>query len=209
MLPDIGKYKNIIFDFGGVIINIDYQLLVGAFALIGLPHFEKYFSQADQRSLFDDYEKGKISSADFRERLKKQCIPGTTDEEIDAAWNSMILDLPKERLDLLLKLKKKYRTFLLSNTNEIHIRYIYEYLRNTYQLNDLSPFFEKVYLSYEMGERKPDSKIFEIVIGENGLHPDETLFIDDSVQHIEAAKKLGLSAYLLDVKKEDITKLFS
>src|SRR4051812_47176498 len=128
MLTDRNSYKNIIFDFGGVIINIDYNLVVKSFAMIGLPHFEAWFSQQGQRSLFDEYEKGKISSGDFRKTLKEHCIPGTTDDQIDAAWNAMTLDLPKERLALLMELKAKYRTFLLSNTNEIHMQFIYRYL---------------------------------------------------------------------------------
>jgi HAD superfamily hydrolase (TIGR01509 family) len=208
MFPDTGKYRNLIFDFGGVIINIDYQLLISSFARIGLPHFEAYFSQANQRSLFDDYEKGLISSAEFRKKLKEHCKEGTTDDQIDEAWNAMLLDLPEERLDLLMKLRKKYRTFLLSNTNEIHIQFIYRYLERTYGIKDLSGYFEKIYLSYEMGMKKPDAAIFEKVIHDERLDLKETLFIDDSVQHIEAAGKLGIHAYLLDVKKQDITELF-
>jgi putative hydrolase of the HAD superfamily len=209
MLPQPDKYRNLIFDFGGVIINIDYNLLVSSFSAIGLPHFEKYFSQANQRTLFDDYEKGKITSADFRKRLKEQCQPGTTDEQIDKAWNAMILDLPKDRLELLLKLKTTHRTFLLSNTNEIHIKFIYNYLQKTYGIKDLSDYFEKVYLSYEMGMRKPDAEIFETVLNENRLDRGNTLFIDDSKQHVDAADKLGIPTCLLDVKRESIVDLWS
>src|ERR1043165_9965468 len=208
MLPHPEKYKNLIFDFGGVIINIDYDLLIKSFSLIGLPHFEEYFSQANQRTLFDDYEKGKISSEEFRKKLKEHVKDGTSDEQIDAAWNSMILDLPKDRLDLLLKLKTTHRTFLLSNTNEIHIEFIYSYLQKTYGIKDLSAYFERVYLSYEMGMRKPDGEIFEKVLNDNTLDPAETLFIDDSAQHINAAHQLGIPTYLLDVKKESIIDLW-
>jgi putative hydrolase of the HAD superfamily len=201
------QIKNIIFDLGGVIINIDYNLLVQSFSKIGMPHFEEYFSQKNQREFFDEYEKGTISSVDFRAKLKEHCPPDTDDSAIDKAWNSMIMDIPKERLDLLMKVKKRYRTFLLSNTNEIHMKFIYGYLKDTFQQNNFSNYFEKVYLSYEMGMRKPDPEIFERVLAENNLNPKETLFIDDSIQHIKSAEKLRLQAYLLDVKKESINDL--
>jgi epoxide hydrolase-like predicted phosphatase len=202
------KIKNVIFDLGGVIINIDYSLLTGAFSEIGLPGFEKHFSQLKQKDLFDLYEKGLISSQNFRDELKKHCKIGTTDTEIDTAWNAMLLDLPKERLELILNVKNKYRTFLLSNTNEIHMLFIYDYLKKKFQIPDFNGHFEKVYLSYEVHMRKPDAEIFDLVIGQNGLLKEETLFIDDSVQHIESAKIVGIQTYLLDVKKESIISLF-
>lgn len=204
MAIDPNKYKNIIFDLGGVILNIDYSLLIKSFAKIGFAHFEEYFSQKSQRSLFDRYEKGEISSDDFRKKIKEHCFPGTSDAAIDDAWNAMLLDLPRERLELLLHLKNHYRTFLLSNTNEIHIKFLYDYLKRTFQINDFSGHFEKVYLSYEIGKRKPDAEIFEKVLNENNLNIKETLFIDDSSQHIEGAGKLGLPTYWLDVNKESI-----
>lgn len=202
------KIKNIIFDLGGVILNINYSLLTEAFSKIGLPHFEEHFSQKQQRNLFDLYEKGLVSSQDFREKLKEHCKPGTTDTDIDKAWNSMLLDLPKERLDFLKRIKNHYRTFLLSNTNEIHILFIYNYLKETFQIPNLNEYFEKVYLSYEVHMRKPDAEIFELVINQNGLIKEETLFIDDSAQHIESAESLKIQTLLLDLKKQDIVNLF-
>lgn len=200
--------KNIIFDLGGVIINIDYSLLIDAFSKIGLPHFEAYFSQKEQKKLFDIYEKGLISSQSFRDELKKQCKPGTTNEEIDAAWNAMLLDLPLQRLDLLMKVKKNYRTFLLSNTNEIHMLFINDYLTKKFQVPNFNQHFEKTYLSYEINMRKPDAEIFQFVLNQNGLLANETLFIDDSSQHIESANSLGIQTYFLDVKKQTVLDLF-
>lgn len=202
------KIKNIIFDLGGVIINIDYALLIEAFSKIGLPHFESFFSQKEQKKLFDLYEKGMISSQEFREELKKHCKPDTTDADIDFAWNAMLLDLPKERLDFLIRMKRNYRTFLLSNTNEIHMIFINNYLKKQFEINNLNEHFEKVYLSYEVKMRKPDAEIFELILNQNNLSKEETLFIDDSVQHIESAIGLGISAVLLDVKKESVIDLF-
>ncbi len=203
------KYKNIIFDLGGVILNIDYLLAVKSFKDAGLGNFDTFFSQAQQRSLFDLYEKGQISSSDFRKELKTFCKEGIDDTTIDTAWNSMLLDLPAERLDLLKKFQKTHRTFLLSNTNEIHIDTFNIYLQNNFNIPDLAGHFEKLYLSYKVGMRKPDAEIFELVLSENNLDPQQTLFIDDSVQHIETAKKLGIQTYWLDVKKESIVDIFS
>ena len=119
----------------------------------------------------------------------------------------MLLDLPPARLDLLKKMKNTHRTFLLSNTNEIHIQCFSKSLQQQIGVSDLSDYFEKVYLSYEINLRKPDVEIFKYVLDNNRLNPAETLFIDDSPQHIEGAKKLGIHTYWLDVKKESITDI--
>lgn len=200
--------KNIIFDLGGVIVNIDYQLTTQAFFNLGLADFDTLFSQAKQNDLFDIYEKGLISSSDFRNEIRKYIGDNFDDTIIDNAWNAMLLDVPEQRLELLKKTKAKYNTFLLSNTNDIHIETFNAYLKEKHAINDLSNHFNKLYLSYKVGMRKPDAEIFKLVLSENNLKPEETLFIDDSSQHIESAKKLGLQTYLLDVKQETIVELF-
>ncbi|MCE3278953.1 MAG: family hydrolase [Bacteroidetes bacterium] len=201
-------FKNIIFDFGGVIINIDYELTTKAFREMGLNNFDDFFSKAKQRQLFDLYEKGQITSHEFRTELKSAFNIKPANALIDNAWNAMLLDLPKERLELLSELKKTHRTFLLSNTNDIHIDTIYKTLEHEMGIPDLSVYFEKIYLSYKVKMRKPDDEIFHMVLKENSLKPHETLFIDDSEQHIKAAKRLGIQTYLLDVKKESILDIF-
>jgi len=113
-----------------------------------------------------------------------------------------------ERIEILKRVKKTHRIFLLSNTNDIHIKYINNYLQKEYAMPDLTSLFEKTYLSYEIGMRKPDAEIFEFVLKENDLIPSETLFIDDSVQHIETARKLGLHAHWLNVEEESLRDLF-
>lgn len=211
MAVEANKYKNIIFDLGGVVLNIDYLLAVKAFKILGLGDFDTFFSQAQQKQLFDLYEKGEITSDNFRKELKTYCHlanTGLDDTAIDNAWNSMLLDLPQERLNLLKRFKQSHRTFLLSNTNEIHIDAFNVYLQKNFNIPDLSGHFEKLYLSYKVGMRKPDTEIFELVLSENNLDPKETLFIDDSIQHIESAKKIGIQTYWLDVKKESILDLF-
>jgi FMN phosphatase YigB (HAD superfamily) len=204
---DLNRYKNIIFDLGGVILNIDYNLSVEAFKKLGLPNFQEHFSQASQNHLFDLYEKGIISSDEFRMELKKHFNDSITVKDIDFAWNALLLDLPAQRLVVLENLKETHRTFLLSNTNDIHIQEFNRYLTKTAGVDDLSSYFEKLYLSYKIGMRKPDKEIFEFVLDQNDLNPAETLFIDDSKQHIESASNVGINTYWL-TKGETILDLF-
>ena len=194
---DLKKYQNIIFDLGGVILNIDYNLTVDAFKKLGLSDFSKLYSQENQSNLFDSYEIGKISSEKFIEELQHAVGKNISKQSIMEAWNSMLLDLPKERIELLTSLKTKYKTYLLSNTNEIHKIAYCNYLKNTYQFNDFQAFFQKQYLSFEIGMRKPNKEIFEFVINENKLKKEETLFIDDSIQHVLGARETGIDAFHL------------
>ena len=193
--------KNIIFDFGGVILNIDYKLTEIAFAKLGLTDFAGIYSQSTQKELFDIFEKGLISPGDFRKEVKKHIKQEASDAQIDNAWNAMLLDLPPERVDLLDKLKKTHRIFLLSNTNEIHFTAFSSYMKDKFKRDIFSDVFEKYYVSHRVKMRKPDAEIFELVVRENNLRKEETLFIDDSIQHIEGARKIGLNAMLLEKGK--------
>ena len=142
------KYKNIIFDLGGVILNIDYDITAKAFEKLGISQFHKLFSKAEQNQTFDLYEKGLISSDEFRDILQKAVTTPVSKETIDDTWNAMLLDLPPARLDLLKKMKNTHRTFLLSNTNEIHIQCFSKSLQQQIGVSDISDYVEKVYLSY-------------------------------------------------------------
>jgi len=201
------SYKNIIFDLGGVILNIDYNLTAKAFKKLGIENYNELYTQFNQISLFDDLEIGKITPNIFRTKIKELCKINISDTKIDNAWNAMLLDFPKERLDLLNKLKNKYRLFLLSNTNEIHLIDYQKQLQDKFNINNLGEFFEKEYYSHVVGLRKPNREIFEMVLNENNLIASETLFIDDSIQHIEGAKLVGINAYHL-TNGESITDLF-
>ena len=196
---------SIIFDLGGVILNIDYQLPVKAFSKLGVTDFHDHYSQAAQKNLFDLFETGKIDSETFLNELKKSVPPSVSDEKIRDAWNSILLDLPEERLFVLEKAAQNHRIFMLSNTNEMHINAFNQYLNDQYNLPGLEPFFDKVYYSYEIGLRKPDLKIFEYVIQDADLNPSTTLFIDDSIQHITAAADIGIITHHL--KQGDIIDL--
>jgi len=189
--------KNIIFDLGGVVINIDYMRTLREFAALGLDDIEKVYSQNKQLPWFDKYDTGGISSEAFVNGLSRLLNPGVSHVQIIQAWNAMLLDFPPERAELLIRLRKKYRTFLLSNTNEIHIDFYLGRIREWYGNDAMEKFFEKAYYSNRIGLRKPERETFEFVIRDSGLAASETLFIDDTLQHVEGAGRAGLRAYHL------------
>ena len=199
--------KNIIFDFGGVILNINYKLTENAFAKLGLKEFDKIYSQETQKELFDVFEKGEITPTDFRRGIKKFISDDVSDLQVDEAWNAMLLDLPEERVKLLSELKKKYKLFLLSNTNEIHFNSFSNYMQTKFNRDIFSDLFDIAYFSHKMKMRKPGKEIFDLVLKENNLQKEETLFIDDSIQHIEGAREVGINAILLE-KGKTILDLF-
>ncbi len=164
---------------------------------LGMKDFDGHYTQAKQTGAFDLFDCGKISADEFRAELKKHLPEKVSDGEIDHAWNAMLKDLPSERLELLKRLAKKYRLFLLSNTNEIHITAFSDYLKGQFGFSDFSDYFENHYYSCRIGMRKPNADIFEFVLRENKLMATETLFIDDSIQHVEGANKLGINGLFL------------
>ncbi len=184
--------KNIIFDLGGVILNIDYKRPQEEFKKLGIKDVETLYSKQNQVELFDLLETGKISEKEFVQKIKESSDLEISDSEIITAWNSILLEFPLRRLQILQQLQLHYNIYLLSNTNEIHEKAFNEMLKIQCGYPSLALFFDRVYLSHRVGLRKPDPKIFELVINENNLKIEETLFIDDSLQHIESASKLGL-----------------
>lgn len=201
--------KNIIFDLGGVILNIDYHLTIDAFIKLGFENFDAVFTQAKQTGIFDKLDKGLVSPEEFRNGVRELAGKPFSNEQIDYAWNAMLLDFPPHRLKLLEQVNAQYRTFLLSNTNQIHIDVYNQILFNTFGVKDLSHFFEKEYYSHEVHMRKPDAEVYELILKQNGLKKEETLFIDDTEQHIEGARAVGLYAYHLKLKEgETIDGLF-
>lgn len=192
----------IIFDLGGVLLNLDYDLTEKAFISLGMANFGESYSQLQQAHLFDRYERGEVSSFHFINQLLDRLPLGTTANQVVHAWDSMILDFPVKRLQELEVLSEKYRLFLLSNTNDLHIDAVRRSLEKAVGHRNLEHYFEKTYFSSAIGMRKPDTKIFEFVCTENNLDPAKTVFIDDSPQHIAGAKSFGLDTFLLEKNQE-------
>jgi HAD superfamily hydrolase (TIGR01509 family) len=200
-------YQSIIFDLGGVLLNIDYQKSKKAFEELGVHDFDAHFSQLSQSNLFDKFETGKISDTEFREEIKKESQITSSDRQIDHAWNAMLLDFPIHRIELLESLSKKLPLFLFSNTNEIHIKLFKTRLAELNLLHRFENAFQKIYYSFELGLRKPHPESFIHILKENNLNPSQTLFIDDSPQHIEGANKAGLQSKFL-APNLDVISLF-
>lgn len=195
------QYKNIIFDLGGVILDIDYDRMAESFRDLGLKDFSTLYTLLRQERLFDDFEMGLISAADFRNRLRTYATRPVTDREIDDAWNSILIGLPKENVDMLFDLHENHRLFLLSNTNEIHEKEFRAMIERRYGEYIFDRIFEKMYLSHHLHLRKPDEAVFQKVISAHDLVPEETVFIDDSPRNIEGAKRAGLETVLLEKGK--------
>jgi putative hydrolase of the HAD superfamily len=197
--------KNIIFDYGNVIFEINFRKAQEALAQLGIADIEAFFAHKTHNTLFDDFETAAISEEEFRAGIRAAAKnPGLSDEEIDAAWNSLLIGVPPTIHDTLLKVRAKYRTFLLSNNNVIHYKYIISYLDREFGMPDNSSLFEKTYYSQDMFLRKPNVEIFKKVIEENNLVPEETLFIDDSPQHLVGAKQAGFQTLLMDVHPREL-----
>lgn len=198
----IESIKNIIFDLGNVIINIDPVLSVKAMSKLGFLDFEKSYSLLSQSNLFDSLEKGLITPEQFHNEINAELKTKVSSDEINKAWGAMLLDFPAQRIELLQSLAKKYRLFLLSNTNIIHFHQYNNDLEKQYGFG-LNSLFEKAYYSYDIGMRKPDAEIFEYVLDDSDLNPFETVFIDDLDKNIDVAGRMGLNTIWIDVAKGD------
>ncbi len=188
----------VIFDLGGVLLNLDYSLTEEAFRKLGITDFNAIYSQLNQTDLFDQFEIGKVSPFHFVNRLLDQLPQGVNANQVVHAWNAMILDFPIERMSWLEEFGKQNRIFLLSNTNDLHVTAVRAALSKSVGHGYLEKYFEKAYFSCEMGMRKPNLDCFQRVIDENGLIAEKTLFIDDSPQHIVGAKQAGLQTSFLE-----------
>jgi putative hydrolase of the HAD superfamily len=183
------KIKAVILDLGVIIINIDQEKTLRAFERLGIDLEDINESMP----IFKQYEKGEISDEDFIVILKTALKGQATEEKIIKAWNAMILDIPAYRFRLIEKLREHYKVYLLSNTNSIHIKEIRDYINTYHQNEDWQNTFDKMFLSYEIGLRKPEPGFYEHVLNEINLKADETIFIDDSRANIKGAEKLGIN----------------
>lgn len=198
--------KNLIVDFGGVLIDLDRQRCLENFKELGFADVERALDLYHQQDFFQQYEKGLISSAEFRDVIRGKIGRDVPDDRIDAAWNSFLVGIPSYKLDLLLALRKDYVVYLLSNTNEIHWKWSckHAFPYKTFQVED---YFEQIFLSYEMKMAKPDAAIFRSVLEDAGLNPEETFFIDDSEANCATARSLGIATYTPKAG-EDWSRLF-
>jgi FMN phosphatase YigB (HAD superfamily) len=200
-------YEAILFDLGGVLINLDYSLTEKAFVALGLAEAEFWNLQKSHSKLINDFETGQISSSYFINGILPLCRQGTSPNQVVAAWNAMILDFPKDRMNWLLNFSKNHRIFLLSNTNDLHMQRVNRRLVESTGNATIDIYFEKSFFSHEIEMRKPDVHTFQWVCDVMNVLPEKILFIDDSQQHVLSAKSLGINTILLD-KGEEVADLF-
>ena len=189
--------KNIIFDLGGVIYDIRYENIPEAFARMGAGNLVSLYSKAKQTDFIDRYEEGLISSDDFCEEIRRLSEVPLTNEQIKEAWNAILIDVPVPRVDFLLKLKEHYNLYLFSNTNQFNYDCFTAHLKQKYGFDFFETIFKAAYFSHILHIRKPKVEGFQRIMQEQQLNPAETLFIDDSPQHVEGARRCGLQAYHL------------
>lgn len=193
-------YKAILFDLGGVLIDIDYQATERAFVNLGVHDFAARYTQFAQEDLFDLFETGQISTQHFINKLLPITSPGTTPNQVYAAWNAMLGHFPPEKIQYLTELAKELPIFMLSNTNAIHWDVVIQRWKQNSEI-PLEEVFDQIFLSHEIKQRKPHSSTFDWVLEQMNMSADEVLFIDDSPQHVAGAKTAGLSAVLYDPGK--------
>ena len=198
--------KNIVFDLGGVLVDLDFKNAINGLQQAGFANVKEQLQAFDQDGIFKKFELGEIDSDQFRTAIRENSTVTLTDEEVDTLWNSMLLEVPRKKLELILDLRSKYMVYLLSNTNAIHWDYVCKNAFNYrgFRVND---YFEETFLSYEMHLAKPDKAIFEKVLEEANLLPEETLFIDDSEANCKAAEELGIHAHHYHIG-DDLSKIF-
>lgn len=189
--------KNIIFDLGGVLLNIDPQKTISAFSQLGLPQLIGEKGLSYDHEIFYLMEQGKIGEEAFRSGVR-ELLPGkVSDDQIDTAWTAMLLDFPAIRIELLKNLRKEYRIYLFSNTNAIHVKKYHSDFRLQHGF-DVSTLFDKDFYSNEIGHRKPTAESYHEIVRRSGIRPEESLFIDDSLPNVEAAIGTGLKGYWLE-----------
>ena len=200
------KIRNIVFDLGGVLVDLDFKAAINGLQKAGFANVKEQLQAFDREGIFQKFELGEMTADEFRSAIRENSTVSLTDEEVDGLWNAMLLEVPREKLELILHLRGKYMVYLLSNTNSIHWDYVCKNAFNYrgFRVND---YFEETFLSYEMHLAKPDKAIFEKVLEEANLLPEETLFIDDSEVNCKAASELGIHTHHYHIG-EDLKELF-
>src|SRR5690349_8680364 len=183
--------KNIIFDLGGIFLNIDFSKTEKAFSELGV-EFNNFYSQHHASDLFELLETGKISPEEFHDAFVEETGLNLSYEQLERAWTALLLGFPVERIHWLQEMGKRYKIFLFSNTNKIHYDVFTEIFREQTGFEDFNKLFVKAYYSHEIGLRKPYPESYLYILNEQNLKPEETLFVDDTIKNIEGAKQVGL-----------------
>jgi len=192
---DLKKIDALIIDLGGVILDIDIEGTFDKFKSLGIGPDQPALKLIKENKIFTGFERGEFTPVQFRNEVRKISSSEFSDEEFDEIWNSMILSYPKDRIAALEEFRFKYRTFLMSNTNEIHYHFYSKVLNDSFGYEHLDELFEKAYYSHTSGIRKPDPKFFELILKENNLKAETTLFVDDFIENIEAAQSLNIQTH--------------
>lgn len=206
-MKHFSNISTLIFDFGGVLIDLDMNQSILNFKKLGVENVESYLSNFGQSGFFMQLEKGKISADEFRFEIRKMTTNTITDKEIDDAWNAFLVRIPSKKLDIVYELRKKYRVIMLSNTNAIHFPYA-EQTFFSYKNRSIDEYFDKCYRSYDMKMAKPDAEIFEAILSQEQVAANRCLLLDDGPKNIEQAQKLGIQTYFVD-PKEDLSFLLT
>ena len=201
------KIKNIIFDLGGVILDIDENVVYKELGKLGINITELAHSK-EFIEIMSKFDTGIYTAPTFRKKLKTLLnLEKMTDQKFDSIWNAMLLDIPRERIEAIEQIKKHYRIFLMSNTNEIHYDLYIRDLQLRFGYNEFDKLFHKSYFSFAEHLEKPDPRFFELILDHQNLLPEETLFIDDTAANIKVAKSLGINTYHIS-REELVRNLF-
>jgi putative hydrolase of the HAD superfamily len=187
------NFKNILFDLGGVILDINVQATLQGFYELGFPATLMEYPNSMKTDVFFRYQTGKLNTVQFRNEIRKMAGIDMTDQAFDNAWNATLVRIPRERTELLKKLSGHYDLFLLSNTSELHVK-VFEKMYLDTAGESMHRVFKKIYYSHEIGWHKPDFEAWEYVIRDAGINPEETLFLDDDIHNIKASQELGFQA---------------
>ena len=205
MKLNLHTIKTIIFDLGGVVIDLDIPKSAAAFARLGNVSAEHVFTMFKSNPIFMAFERGEISAEVFRDEIRRLLKSDLSDEVIDIAWNAMLLDIPQERITAIGKLRDRFDTLVLSNTNQIHASTFDQIVAGATNGGHINDYFNKVYYSHILGMRKPDVEIFEFVLDQHNLEPATTLFIDDLLANTTSASTLGIQVWHLSNQQDLLT----
>ncbi|AFL85866.1 haloacid dehalogenase superfamily protein, subfamily IA, variant 3 with third motif having DD or ED [Belliella baltica DSM 15883] len=197
-MKSIKNIDFLLFDLGNVIINIDYQFTINELNKI-LPKEKNRLPNSFFPSQFHkQYERGHISTKEFRSAVRNHFNEGWSDDQIDNIWNSLLKDIPRERIQLIRKLRKDFGLAVLSNTNELHIKKLNDILKLEHDISSLHPLFDQVYFSHELHMAKPDMEVYEEVSKRLNTSPEKILFFDDLQENIAGAQKVGYQTQIID-----------